>query len=115
MADDVDATLREAEATIAKADAVLKQASEAMAAGKKVLADNNTSAEALHAFIAAQNSEGQEEFRQEVQAVQDEIARDLPKQQAVRQTRVRPGRQMVEPARAGAGCGHVGQVAPAAI
>jgi hypothetical protein len=96
MADDVDATLRETQATIAKTEAVLKEAQEALEKGEKLRQENNVSGEKLHAFIAAQSAEAQAEFAKEAQAIQDEIERELPKQQpAARQTRVRPGRQMI--------------------
>jgi predicted nucleic acid-binding Zn-ribbon protein len=96
MTDEVEATLRESQAVIARAEALLKEAGEAMERGEKLLADNNVSAEALHAFIEKQSAEGRAEFEKEVQAVREEIERDLPKQEATaRSVRVRPSRQMI--------------------
>ena len=58
--------------------------------------DNNVTPEALHDFIGQQNEAGKAEFAKEVQAVHEEIERDLPKQEPpMRQTRVRPTRQMI--------------------
>ena len=96
MADEVDATLQEAQATIAKMDAMLKQADELLESGRKLMDDNNVTPEALHDFIGQQNEAGKTEFAKEVQAVHEEIERDLPKQEPpTRQTRVRPTRQMI--------------------
>lgn len=95
MADDVDATLREGQANIARTETLLKQAEEALQRSTKLLADNHVSAEGLHDFIAKQGREGQEAFAKEAQAVRDEIERDLPRQEASRAPRVRPTRQMV--------------------
>ena len=95
MADDVDATLRESQANIAKTDAMLKEAEEMLERGRKLMEENNVTPESLHAFIAQQNQDGQEAYEKEVQAVREEIERDLPKQQATRQTRVRPTRQLI--------------------
>lgn len=95
MADDVDATLRESQANIAKLDAILKEAEETLARGDKLMEDNNVSADTLHAFIGQQSQEGRAEFEKEAQAVREEVERDLPKQEATRPTRVRPTRQMI--------------------
>ncbi|MEJ0017883.1 MAG: hypothetical protein WDN25_15200 [Acetobacteraceae bacterium] len=96
MAEDVDATLRESEATIAKSEALLKQAADLLAQNDKLLADNNVSADGLQTFIGQQNQQGQAEYAKEVQAIHEEIERDLPKQQEAQRTaRVRPTRQMV--------------------
>jgi hypothetical protein len=99
MADEVDKTLHETAATIAKTDALLKQAQEMLDAGNKLMEDNNVSPDALHAFIDRQSPAGKAEFAKEVQAINEEIERDLPKQQpqepAMRPTRVRPNRQMI--------------------
>ncbi len=62
---------------------------------RKLMDDNNVTPEALHDFIGQQNEAGKAEFAKEVQAVHEEIERDLPKQEPpTRQTRVRPARQM---------------------
>jgi hypothetical protein len=96
MTDDVEATLRESQNVIARTEALLKEAGDAMERGEKLLADNNVNAEVLHAFVAKQNAEGRTEFEQAAQAIQEEIERDLPKQQApARSVRVRPSRQMI--------------------
>ena len=95
MADDVDATLREAEANITKMNAMLKEAEDVIERGKKLMEENNVTPDSLRTFIGQQSREGQEEYEKEVQAVHEEIERDLPKQQATRQTRVRPTRQLI--------------------
>ena len=95
MADDVEATLRESQANIARMESLLREADAALEVSKKLLADNNVSAEGLHGFIAGQSSEGKEAFEKEAQAIRNEIERDLPRQEAARAPRVRPSRQMI--------------------
>lgn len=95
MSDDVDATVRETLANIAKMDAMLKEADDMLARSAKLMEDNNVTPDALHSYIDQQGGAGKEEFEKEAQAVREEIERDLPKQQATRQTRVRPTRQMI--------------------
>lgn len=95
MADDVDATLRESQANVARMDSLLKEADAALQRSQQLLKDNNVSAEGLHEFVAGQGSEAKEAFEKEAQAIRDEIERDLPRQEATRAPKVRPSRQMV--------------------
>ena len=92
---ELDTTAREAEATIGKVDALLKQAEEQLARHDQMLRDNNVAPGSVSGFFGNQSAEAQEEFARERQAIQEEIERDLPKQEAPRGPRVKPGRQMV--------------------
>lgn len=96
MSDEIEATRRQAEANIAKVETMLAETEAALARSAAELGPEATSPEFIRNFVARQPAEAQADFARAAQEVLDEIARDLPKQEArPAGTRPRPTRQMV--------------------
>lgn len=92
---DVDQTTKELQVTLARMDALLREGQEITERSEKMLSDAGATPELAQAFIARQTPEQQEEFNRELKALEAEIDRDLPKQTAARQMRLKPARQMI--------------------
>ena len=92
---DVDQTAEAAKATIEKLDAMLRDGQELVARGEKQLSGLGVQPDTARRFADRQPADGRAEFEREVQAIQDEIDRDAPRQVATRQAKLKPSRQMV--------------------
>jgi hypothetical protein len=93
--DDLDRTARETEATIARLDHLLKQGAELLERSREMLGDEADAVALARSYIERQPSEHRAEYESEVEALKEEIERDLPRRTAARQGRVRPDRQLV--------------------
>jgi hypothetical protein len=93
--DEVEQTAREAEATIARVDAMLKHGGELLQRGHAAIGDEAEVSALARAYIERQPSEHRAEYERELETLQQELERDLPKQTATRTARVKPTRQMV--------------------
>lgn len=89
---DSDPTMKEAEATIARTDHALAEANAMLERSRTEIGDVQDIA---RAYVDRLPAAKRAEVDREVQALADEIERDLPRRVATRQTRVKPSRQMV--------------------
>ena len=93
--DDVEMTQQESKANIERVEAALGQAQDLLDRSKDAVGPEASSPGFVRSFVARQPKDAQEEFEREVKAVNEEIERDLPRQEAKRSVRVKPTRQMV--------------------
>ena len=92
---DVDQTVRDAKATIEKLDAMLRDSQEILAQGERTMSDLGIQPGTAQAYASRQPADQQAEFARQVQAIHDEIERDVPKQTATRPMKLKPARQIV--------------------
>lgn len=97
--DDVDNTQRETAETIAKMAAAIGAAQQQLAdiaeKTKELLGEEAVAPGYAASVTARLSKEHQEKVRQEVAALEEELANELPKTVARRTVRVKPTRQMV--------------------
>jgi hypothetical protein len=94
--EELDVTMRNSEALIAQNEKLLLEAEASLQRSKEVLGEDlEVVSEAVQTFIAAQPEEVRAEFEREVQAIHDEIERDLPKHEEIPTVRMRLDRVRV--------------------
>ena len=92
--DEVEKSMKEAEATLARLASVLSEG-KALLAKSEELAAQGATTEVARAWLEKQPGEMREHAQKEVQGLVEEIERDLPKAEVPRSVRRRPTRQMV--------------------
>jgi hypothetical protein len=91
---EIDTTVREAESTMARLTEMLKEG-EALLKRSEEFAAQGATPELAHEFLSKQTREMREGADREIQALNEELERDLPKREAQRTVRVRATRTMV--------------------
>jgi hypothetical protein len=91
---EIDNTVREAEANIERTSKMLVE-SEALLKRSEEFAAQGATPETVHAYLAKQDAETRTNADKEIQALHEELERDLPKREAQRNVRVRAHRTMV--------------------
>ena len=92
--DEIDNTVREAETNIERTSKLLAE-SEALLKRSEECAAQGATEETVRAYLAKQDNETRANAEKEIQALHEELERDLPKLEAQRTVRVRANRTMV--------------------
>lgn len=92
--DDVEITMREAEAAVERSTRMMAEAEDLLKRSEELAAQGATP-ELARSFLEKQTAEVREQAEREIQALHEELERDLPKREVPPSVRVRPTRSMV--------------------